>query len=69
VNNTLRNQNDSLTPLHATIQLPASKSESNRLLILHALSNGNLKIVNFSTANDTLLLAKSPQFKEFNCKY
>lgn len=59
MNNTLRNQNDSLTPLHATIQLPASKSESNRLLILHALSNGNLKIVNFSTANDTLLLQKA----------
>ncbi|CAG0905510.1 unnamed protein product, partial [Darwinula stevensoni] len=43
----------------ATIQLPASKSESNRLLILQALSGANLKIVNFSTANDTLLLQKA----------
>ncbi len=59
MNNTLSNPNTSVTHLSATIQLPASKSESNRLLILQALSNGNMKIVNFSTANDTLLLQKA----------
>jgi len=59
VNNTLSNPNTAVTHLSATIQLPASKSESNRLLILQALSNGNMKIVNFSTANDTLLLQKA----------
>ena len=59
MNNTLSNPNTAVTHLSATIQLPASKSESNRLLILQALSNGNMKIVNFSTANDTLLLQKA----------
>ena len=28
------------TPIHAAIQLPASKSISNRALILHALAHG-----------------------------
>ncbi len=59
MNNTLSNPNIVATHLSATIQLPASKSESNRLLILQALSGANLKIINFSTANDTLLLQKA----------
>ncbi len=35
------------------IQIPGSKSESNRLLILNALSGNRLKIENLSTARDT----------------
>lgn len=40
-----------------TIQLPASKSESNRLLILNALFPNEVKFENLSTANDTQRLA------------
>lgn len=59
MNFTLHNHNNNSTTIKVTIQLPASKSESNRLLILQALSNGCLNVVNFSTANDTLLLQKA----------
>ena len=38
------------------IKLNSSKSESNRLLILKALSNNKIKIKNLSKANDTVLL-------------
>lgn len=43
--------------LKATINLPASKSISNRLLILRALFGGNFIINNLSTADDTVLLS------------
>ncbi|HSN49621.1 MAG TPA: hypothetical protein VLR52_00220 [Bacteroidales bacterium] len=42
--------------LKATIRLPASKSISNRLLILRALIDRDFKINNLSTAEDSLLL-------------
>ncbi len=41
---------------NALIQLTGSKSESNRALILAALSNGKIKINNLSTAADTVTL-------------
>src|SRR5690606_15593648 len=40
------------------INLPASKSISNRLLIMNALSDGKIKINNLSTARDTEVLAE-----------
>jgi 3-phosphoshikimate 1-carboxyvinyltransferase len=42
--------------LKAETRLPASKSLSNRALILQVLSNGKLQIKNLSDAGDTLLL-------------
>ncbi|MCX6286326.1 MAG: 3-phosphoshikimate 1-carboxyvinyltransferase [Bacteroidetes bacterium] len=44
--------------LKGTIQLPSSKSISNRLLIMQALSAEEFKIGNLSKAEDTLLLQK-----------
>lgn len=41
-----------------TLGLPSSKSESNRLLVLQALSKGELVIENLSTANDTVVLKR-----------
>jgi 3-phosphoshikimate 1-carboxyvinyltransferase len=41
---------------NVTPQLPASKSISNRLLIMNALSGSVIKINNLSTANDTVVL-------------
>lgn len=43
-------------PISMDVDLPASKSISNRLLILHALSDGRFNIENLSTADDTVLL-------------
>ena len=43
---------------HCTIQLTGSKSESNRALILNALSGGRVKVKNLSSADDTVTLAK-----------
>jgi len=43
--------------INARIAIPGSKSESNRALILNALSGGNLSIQNLSTARDTQNLA------------
>ncbi|RUA30755.1 MAG: 3-phosphoshikimate 1-carboxyvinyltransferase [Bacteroidetes bacterium] len=40
----------------AEINLPASKSISNRLLIMQALSKNNIRIENVSQANDSVLL-------------
>ena len=40
----------------ATIQLPSSKSISNRVLILHAISGNNIALENISTADDTLIM-------------
>ncbi|WP_375416650.1 3-phosphoshikimate 1-carboxyvinyltransferase [uncultured Hymenobacter sp.] len=44
-------------PLRGTAQLPASKSESNRALILHALAGGG-QLDNLSDANDTQLMRR-----------
>ena len=41
------------TPIHAAIQLPASKSISNRALILHALAHGKQTPCNLSDCDDT----------------
>jgi len=43
----------------AEIQLPASKSISNRLLIMQTLSGGAISISNLSTADDTKILQKA----------
>lgn len=40
----------------AVVSLPASKSESNRMLILQALSKEKITLKNISNANDTLVL-------------
>lgn len=42
---------------NCTIQLTGSKSESNRALILHALSGGKVAVKNLSSADDTVTLA------------
>ncbi|WP_299702771.1 3-phosphoshikimate 1-carboxyvinyltransferase [uncultured Pontibacter sp.] len=44
--------------LKGRIQLPASKSEANRALIIAALAGGESKLHNLSEANDTQLLQK-----------
>ncbi len=43
-------------PLKGKINLPASKSISNRLLIMQYLSNGRIRINNLSKADDTILM-------------
>ena len=51
-------------PLRATIQLPSSKSESNRALIIQALSQQEIILHNLSEARDTqtmIRLLKSEQ--------
>lgn len=45
-------------PITETIQLPASKSISNRVLIIQALCKNTINAKNVSTANDTRLLQK-----------
>ena len=51
-------------PLRGTIHLPASKSESNRMLILRALAQNSIEVENLSEARDTQtlirLLAENP---------
>ena len=42
--------------LHATVQLPASKSISNRALILHALSGGSTRPETLSDCDDTQVM-------------
>src|SRR5690606_2976864 len=44
-----------------TIQLTGSKSESNRALIIQALSNGKVEIKNLSEAADTVALESAIQ--------
>ena len=44
-------------PLQGTAQLPASKSESNRALIIQALAGGG-SLTNLSDANDTQLMRR-----------
>lgn len=45
--------------LHTTIQLPASKSISNRALILHALAQGRITPTNLSDCDDTRVMIKA----------
>lgn len=45
--------------LSGTFELPASKSISNRLLIMQALSNGMIKLHNLSEADDTHLMQQA----------
>jgi len=45
--------------VHAKIRLPASKSISNRILILNALSNGKYPVENLSDSDDTQVLKKA----------
>lgn len=44
--------------LNGEVNIPASKSESNRALLLNALGERNSEIINLSEANDTILLRK-----------
>ena len=46
-------------PVEGSMQLPTSKSESNRWLVLQALSKGNIEIVGLSQARDTQLLQEA----------
>ena len=45
--------------LHAAIQLPASKSISNRALILHSLAHGNILPCNLSDCDDTIVMTRA----------
>lgn len=45
--------------LHACVQLPASKSISNRALILHALAHGTLTPSNLSDCDDTNVMIRA----------
>lgn len=45
--------------ISGTVQLTGSKSESNRALIIQALSKGKVTIENLSEADDTVLLTKA----------
>ena len=44
---------------HAAIQLPASKSISNRALILHSLAHGNILPRNLSDCDDTIVMTRA----------
>ena len=45
--------------LHTTVQLPASKSISNRALILHTLAQGHITPTNLSDCDDTCVMIKA----------
>jgi 3-phosphoshikimate 1-carboxyvinyltransferase len=47
--------------INTSIQLPASKSISNRILILNALSKNSCRIINLSESNDTKVLQNALQ--------
>ena len=47
--------------IHATIQLPASKSISNRALIIQALGNGHHQLENLSDCDDTQVMLRALQ--------
>lgn len=54
-------------PIHANIKLSGSKSISNRLLIIDAIGNLNLRFKNLATAEDTRLMKSAlDQIKENN---
>jgi 3-phosphoshikimate 1-carboxyvinyltransferase len=48
-----------ISALHAAIQLPASKSISNRALILHSLAHGNILPRNLSDCDDTMVMTRA----------
>jgi 3-phosphoshikimate 1-carboxyvinyltransferase len=52
-----------------SVQLPSSKSISNRLLIIHKIANSNVSIKNLSDADDTRILNQllESDVKEVNC--
>ena len=52
-----------------SVQLPSSKSISNRLLIIHKIANSNVSIENISDADDTRILNQllESDVKEVNC--
>ena len=50
--------------IHATIQLPASKSISNRTLIIHALAKGSHRPENLSDCDDTQVMIRALEAKE-----
>lgn len=43
-------------PKHVELMLPASKSISNRLLVMQYLSEGKIRVKNLSTSDDTILM-------------
>ena len=47
--------------IHATIQLPSSKSISNRVLIMNALANSNHQPENLSDCDDTQVMIRALQ--------
>lgn len=47
------------TGLHARVRLPASKSISNRVLILHALAHGSILPCNLSDSDDTRVMVRA----------
>jgi 3-phosphoshikimate 1-carboxyvinyltransferase len=47
------------SPLRAAVSLPASKSISNRLLILNALSNNARPVINLADCDDTRVLSQA----------
>ena len=51
--------------LGATIQLPASKSISNRALIIHALSNGDMLPQNLSVCDDTEVIVNALMYNPY----
>jgi 3-phosphoshikimate 1-carboxyvinyltransferase len=50
--------------ISGTVKLPGSKSESNRALIINALSGNNSELRNLSTSSDTKLLQNALAFQE-----
>ena len=56
--------------IKTSVKLPASKSLSNRALIIQALTKESFEIKNLSDAHDTILLKKllTSQAKEINCE-
>lgn len=53
--------------LNGTIPLPSSKSESNRALIMQALSDGKITLDNLSEARDTQTMIRLLQSNELTC--
>ena len=49
--------------LDATVKLPASKSISNRALIIHALSKGNMLPENLSVCDDTEVIVNAMMYR------
>lgn len=48
-----------LHPINATVQLPSSKSISNRALIINALGNGSYPLENLSECDDTQVMIRA----------